>query len=166
MKKIYLEFYSQQTRKLHEDVFNNISLDDVPYIIYEAPYYILHPDILIGRLDHKKTFGFLRQELEDIYIDQRYLLDAMHDDIVLVKEGVEPKVIEVVERALKVLIATVKKNKVGLFFDADTYSDRRLEAKVTPELVVGHVVKLAVESIDQFSIYAHVSKIIGHVNDP
>lgn len=166
MKKFYLEFYNQQTRKLHEDVFKGISMTDVPHIIYEAPYYILHPDILIGRLDHKKTFGFLRQELEDIYIDQRYLLDAMHDDIVLVKEGVEPKVIEVVERALKVLIATVKKNKVGLFFDADIYLDRRLEAKVTEELVIGHVVKLTVESIDQFSIYAHVSKVIGHINDP
>ena len=166
MENLYLEFYNQQTRKLHKDVTNDIDLDKYPYLTFEEPYYSLKPDILIGRLDHKKTFGFLRQELEDIYIDQRYLGDAMHDDIVLVKEGVEPKIIFIVKRALTVIIATLKKTQRGLFFESDTYLDKRLEVDNMDGLVPGHVVTLEVEAIEQYQIFAKVKKIIGHVNDP
>jgi len=127
MNNIYLEFYNQQTRKLPLDNYKDIKIDEYPFLVVEDTNLCLKTDILIGRLDHKKTFGFLRQELGDIYIDQRYLSDAMHDDIVLVKEGVEPKIVLVVERALTVIIATVKKTKRGLFFEPDTYIDRRLE---------------------------------------
>ncbi len=166
MENLYLEFYNQQTRKLHKDVTKDIDLDKYPYLTFEEPYYSLKPDILIGRLDHKKTFGFLRQELEDIYIDQRYLGDAMHDDIVLVKEGVEPKIIFIVKRALTVIIATLKKTQRGLFFESDTYLDKRLEVEKMDGLVPGHVVTLEVEAIEQYQIFAKVKKIIGHVNDP
>jgi ribonuclease R len=110
MNNIYLAFYNHQTRKLHQDIFGTIELEKYPYIQYEEPYYVLKSEYLIGRLDHKKTFGFLRQDIKDIYIDQRYLLDAMHDDIVIVKDGVEPKIVKVVKRALTlIIIATVKK---------------------------------------------------------
>jgi len=69
MENLYLEFYNQQTRKLNKDMTGDIDLEKYPYLTFEEPFYCLKPDILIGRLDHKKTFGFLRQELEDIYID-------------------------------------------------------------------------------------------------
>lgn len=166
MNTIYLTFYEHQTRKVHKDLIGDIDINEYPYLVYEEPYYALKPDILIGRLDHKKTFGFLRQELEDIYLEQRDLLDAMHDDIVLVKEGVEPRIVLVIKRALKLVVATVKKTKRGLFFEPDTYIDRRLEVDGGDELVFGHVVMLEVESIDQFAVYAKVKKIIGHINDP
>ena len=166
MENVYLEFYDHQTRKIHQDDLKGIELEKYPFLVFDAPYYSFKPDILIGRLDHKKTFGFLRQELEDIYIDQRYLGDAMHDDIVLVKEGVEPKVVLVVKRALTVLVATLKKTPKGLFFEPDTYLDRRLEVDSQEGLVAGHVVMLEVESIDQYGVYAHVQQIIGHTNDP
>jgi len=166
MNNIYLEFYNQQTRRLPLDNYKDIKIEEYPFLVIEDTNLCLKTDILIGRLDHKKTFGFLRQELGDIYIDQRYLSDAMHDDIVLVKEGVEPKIVLVVERALTVIIATVKKTKRGLFFEPDTYIDRRLEVENTEGLVAGHVVMLEVESIEHFGIYAHVKKIIGHINDP
>jgi ribonuclease R len=166
MENLYLEFYNQQTRKLHQDITKDVDLDKYPHIMFDDPYYCLKPDILIGRLDHKKTFGFLRQELEDIYIDQRYLIDSMHDDIVLVKEGVEPKIIEIVKRALNVIVATAKKTKTGLFFESDTYLDRRLEVDPYDGLVAGHVVMLEVEAIEQYAVFAHVTKIIGHINDP
>jgi len=166
MENVYLEFYNHQTRKIHQDDLKGIELEKYPYLVLDAPYYSLKQGILIGRLDHKKTFGFLRQELEDIYIDQRYLGDAMHDDIVLVKEGVEPKVVLVVKRALTVLVATLKKTPKGLFFEPDTYLDRRLEVDSKEGLVQGHVVMLEVESIDEYGVYAHVQQIIGHTNDP
>ncbi|MDO9630146.1 MAG: ribonuclease R [Acholeplasmataceae bacterium] len=166
MENIYLEFYNQQTRKLNKEVTKDIDLEKYPYLTFDEPYYSLKPDILIGRLDHKKTFGFLRQELEDIYIDQRYLADAMHDDIVLVKEGVEPKIVFIVKRALTIIIATLKKTGRGLFFESDTYLDKRLEVDNIEGLVPGHVVTLEVEAIEQYQIFAKVKKIIGHTNDP
>ncbi|HAX02924.1 MAG: ribonuclease R [Tenericutes bacterium GWC2_34_14] len=166
MKQIYIMFYEHQTRKLHKDLCGELDLTLYPHILFEDPYYVLKPDILIGRLDHKKTFGFLRQELEDVYLEGRDLLDAMHDDIVLVKEGVAPRVIYVCKRALSLVVATVKETKKGLFFEPDTYIDRRLEVDGGEDLVFGHVVMLEVESIDQFAVYCKVKKIIGHLNDP
>ena len=166
MKNIYLQFYEQRTRKLNKDILGDLDLTEYTYLMYEDPFYILKPDILIGRLDHKKTFGFLRQELEDIYLEQRDMMDAMHDDIVLVKEGVEPRIVYIVKRALSLVVATVNKTKRGLFFEPDTYIDRRLEVEEFGDLVLGHVVMLEVESIDKFAVYAKVKKIIGHVNDP
>lgn len=166
MENLYLEFYKQQTRKLHKDEVGQINLDDYSYLIYEEPYYMLNHDILIGRLDRKKKFGFLRQELKDVYIEYQNLSDAMHDDIVLVKEDVEPKVVLVVERALKVLIATVKKHKKGLFFEPETFIEKRLVVDEYQGLVSGHVVLLEVESIDKDCVYAYVKKLIGHINDP
>lgn len=166
MKNIYLTFYEHQTRKLHKDHLGDFDISLYPFLSYEDPYYILNPDILIGRLDHKKTFGFLRQELEDIYLEQRDMMDAMHDDIVLVKEGVQPRIVYIVKRALSLLVATVKQTKKGIFFEPDTFIDRRLEVEGFENLVIGHVVMLEIESIEQFVIYARVNKIIGHLNDP
>lgn len=166
MENVYLKFYEQQTRKIHQDYIKDIDLGLYPFLSYEEPYYVLKHNILIGRLDHKKTFGFLRQEIRDIYIDGKDLKDAMHDDIILVKEGVEPKVVEVVSRALSVIIATLKQTKKGLFFEPDTYIDRRLEVEDLKNTVSGHVVMLEVESIDQYAVYAKIKKIIGHINDP
>ena len=153
MKNIYLTFYEHQTRKLHKDHLGDFDISLYPFLSYEDPYYILNPDILIGRLDHKKTFGFLRQELEDIYLEQRDMMDAMHDDIVLVKEGVQPRIVYIVKRALSLLVATVKQTKKGIFFEPDTFIDRRLEVEGFENLVIGHVVMLEIESIEQFVIY-------------
>jgi ribonuclease R len=166
MEHIYLAFYEQQTRKIKTDQFEEINIDLFPFLVIDGDYFSLKPDILIGRLDRKKTFGFLRQELEDVYIDQRDLGDAMHDDIVLVKEGVEPRVVLIVKRALTVLVATLKKSQRGLVYEPETFIDRRLEVEEYEGLVQGHVVMLDVEAIDQYAVYAHVKKIIGHVNDP
>jgi ribonuclease R len=166
MENIYLEFYNQQTRKIHKDKIKDIDLNLYPYLTFDEPFYVLKSEYLIGRLDHKKTFGFLRQDIKDIYIDQRYLSDAMHDDIVIVKDGVEPKIVKVVKRALTLIIATVKKTKRGLFFESETYIDKRLEVDNIDQLVNGHVVMLEVESIESFAIFTKVKKIIGHINDP
>jgi len=166
MENMYLEFYNQQTRRVAKTNYPDIDMEQYPYLTIDNDFICLKPEILIGRLDHKKTFGFLRQELEDVYIDQRNLSDAMHDDIVLVKEGVEPRIVLIVKRALTVVIATVMKTKRGFFFEPDTYIDRRLEVEDTEGLVQGHVVMLEVESIEHFGIYAHVKKIVGHINDP
>lgn len=166
MNNIYLDFYQQQTRRLPKEAYPIEAVQKEPYLVVDDQTISLKPNILIGRLDHKKTFGFLRQEPEDLYLEGRDLMDAMHDDIVLVKDGVEPRVVLIVKRALNVIVATLKKTERGLFFQPDTYIDRRLEVSNQEGYVVGHVVMLDVESIDQFAIYAHVKKLIGHINDP
>ncbi len=167
MHPIYLMFYEQHTRKLHKDDVTDMDLSLHPYVTYDDPYYILNSDILIGRLDRKQTFGFLRQELKDVYIEGSNLSDAMHDDIVLVQMYFEPRVVAIVQRALKILNATVKRNrKEALYFSPDAYLDRRLFVDPFEGLVEGHVVQLEVETIDASGVYAHVKTIIGHINDP
>lgn len=167
MHPIYLMFYEQHTRKIHKDQMIDMDLKLHPYVTFDDPYYILNSDILIGKLDRKKTFGFLRQEVKDVYIEGTDLSDAMHDDIVLVQMYFEPRVVAVVERALTILNATVKRNRKGmLYFHPDAYLDRPLFVDPYEGLVEGHVVQLDVETIDASGVYAHVKKIIGHINDP
>lgn len=166
MNTIYLMFYDQQTRKIHQDLVGTLDVANDPYLYYEEPYYFLKPEILVGRLDRKRTFGFLRQQTGDIYIDYPYLMDAMHDDIVFVKDGLEAKVVYIIRRALTVVIATVKKHQKGLYFEAETFLEKQLIIDDYPGLVEGHVVLLKVHDIDQHGIYGSVQKIIGHTNDP
>ncbi|MFA6800651.1 MAG: ribonuclease R [Acholeplasmataceae bacterium] len=166
MKNIYLLFYEQQTRKLHKDIIGEIELEQYPYLMFEDSYFILKPNILIGRLDRKANFGFLRQELEDVYIEKDNLGDAMHDDIVLVDEKPTAKIVYIVQRALKVLVATIKKNKNGFKFFTDVYLGKNLVVEPYEHLVTGHVVSLEVLQIDKDCIYAKVDHIIGHANDP
>ena len=166
MSKLYMRFYEEQTRKLHQDEMKDIDLAQFPFLTRQNPYVMLKPDILIGRIDHKRTFGFLRQTTDDIYIEQAHLGDAMHDDIVLVRDGMNPKVELVLKRALTTIIATVKKTKHGFDFDAEIHLDRPLIVDKPKGLVTGHVVMLQVDEIRSKSIQTHVDKIIGHHNDP
>jgi len=166
MKNIYVLFYEQQTRKLHKDLTGEVDLTQYPYIVYEEPFYKLKSFILIGRLDRKASFGFLRQEVEDVYIDKDGLIDAMHDDIVLLDISKNAKIVQIVERALKTIVATIKKRKNGIKYFTDVYLDKRLDVEPYDHLVQGHVVMLEVLHITKQKIFAKVDHIIGHVNDP
>ncbi len=167
MKNVYLLFYEQQTRKLDKEIIGDIDLEQYPYLMFKDPYYMLNPNILIGRLDRKEHFGFLRQELKDVYIDKDGLSDAMHDDIVLVDDSNRsPKIILIVERSLKTLVATVKKRKNGIKFFTDVFLDKKLEVEPYGNLVQGHVVQLEILHIDKSKIFAKIDHIIGHENDP
>lgn len=166
MKNIYLLFYEQQTRKLHKDLTGEVDLTQYPYIVYEEPFYKLKSFVLIGRLDRKASFGFLRQEVEDVYIDKDGLIDAMHDDIVLLDISKNAKIVQIVERALKTIVATIKKRKNGIKYFTDVYLDKRLDVEPYDHLVQGHVVMLEVLHITKQKIFAKVDHIIGHVNDP
>jgi ribonuclease R len=166
MNTPYIKFYTEKTQRIHRDELQSYDLENASYLVYDEPYYHLQADILIGRLDHKRSFGFLRQEEDDVYIEGSDLKDAMHDDIVLVKDGSQPKVIQVIERALKVVIATVQSGKKGLYLEADTYVDRPLEMTSFARLAEGHVVHLDVLSIEATKIRVQLKEIIGHVHDP
>lgn len=166
MKNVYLLFYEQQTRKLDDDMFKDVDLAQYPHLFLEDGHVLLKPYVLIGRLDRKPHFGFLRQETKDVYIEKDELKDAMHDDIILVDIRKQAKIIEIVERSLKTVVATVKKRKNGFKFFTDVFLNKRLEVEPYERLVNGHVVSLDVLHIDKDKIFAKVNHIIGHVNDP
>ncbi len=121
MNTPYIKFYTDKTQRIHRDELQAYDLENASYLVYDEPYYHLQADILIGRLDHKRSFGFLRQEEDDVYIEGDDLKDAMHDDIVLVKDGSQPKVVQIIERALKVVIATVKSGKKACIWSRTMY---------------------------------------------
>ncbi|MCF7932247.1 MAG: ribonuclease R [Acholeplasmataceae bacterium] len=165
MKELYLAFYDAKTRQLHIDDSPGAEAIDTPYVSYHAPYLSLKSDYLIGRLDHKRTFGFLRQETGDIYIDGPGLGDAMHDDIVIVKDGGDPLVVEIVKRALTHVIGTVTIIEQSKVFENDQHGFT-IVADVPADLAEGHVARLSVTAIADGVIHAAFDSVIGHVNDP
>jgi ribonuclease R len=165
MKELYLAFYDAKTRQLHIDDIGGEPPLETRYVSYRAPYVSLRSDYLIGRLDHKRTFGFLRQETGDIYIDESGLDDAMHDDIVIVKDGPDPMVVDIVKRALTHVIGTVTLIGQKRVFNNDQHGFKII-ADVPTDLVEGHVARLRVTSIADGLIHAQVDSVIGHVNDP
>ncbi|MFU8792457.1 MAG: ribonuclease R [Acholeplasmataceae bacterium] len=167
MNQIYIKFYEQQTRHIHkDDMPKDFPLKEDAFIMFDQDEIKLRPDILIGRLDHKKTFGFLRQEVKDQYIEGTHLSDAMHDDIVFVKDDISPKVVHIIKRALKHVVVTVKKKQADIEFLSDTYIDRKLNVSVEGNIVDGHVLLLEVTKIEKDVINAKLEKIVGHINDP
>lgn len=166
MKNIYLLFYEQQTRKLDIDMFKGVDLEQYQHLYIEDDHVLLKPYVLIGKLDRKPHFGFLRQETKDVYIEKDELKDAMHDDIILVDIRKQAKIIEIVERSLKTVVATVKKRKNGFKFFTDVFLNKKLEVEPYDRLVNGYVVSLDVLHINKDKIFAKVNHIIGHINDP
>lgn len=166
MKNPYLELYEKQIHKLDKNEYKDINLKDYPYLQLKDNFYVIKNGFLLGQIDNKKNFGFLRQEYKDVYIDGYNLKDAMHDDIVIVKSGYEPKVVYIVERALKQVIATYRKTSLGTTFQTDINLNKELIVLDKTSLVLGHVVLLDIEKINDTEIYAKINKIIGHINDP
>jgi ribonuclease R len=166
MKKYYLKFYEQQTRKLNLEQFENVDLQNDPYLHIQDEQVVLKSKYLIGKIDHKRTFGFLRQEIRDVYIEGEHLLDAMHDDVVIVEDGFLPKIVEVIKRALHTLVAVVYKEQNQIKYVSDIYIDRELIVESDLKVASGHVVKLHVTKITKTAIEAKVVEILGHKNDP
>ena len=166
MEKLYLMFYENQTRVIESSFIHIDHFKENQFVTYAQPFYKLKSNILIGQIDHKKTFGFLRQEVRDVYIDGKDLSDAMHDDIVFVLDGNAPKVIHIIKRALTHFIATFVKKQETFYFKPEVHLNKRLEVTYDQRLVTGHVCKLNVTRIESQVIYATLDQVIGHQNDP
>ena len=121
----------------------------------------------IGTMDIKKDFGFLRQPEDDIYIDKKYLNDAMQDDFVIVDDtGFQAKVVAIIQRALKLIICRCHKQGDMVYFQPITHIQQLLKITYDLPLVDGHLVSIKIDSIDALSIHGHVKEIIGHEHDP
>lgn len=166
MNEIYLKFHELKTRSIHENELGKLDLDQYEHIHYESPYYILNDDIFIGSIDKKDHFGFLRQEEDDIYVDGRNIRDVMNNDIIMIQNKDNPKLVMILKRSLNYIIATVQKRRQGLKFFTDKPLGKEVEVEDARKLAGGHVVKLEVIEISKRKIYTKLVEIIGHINDP
>lgn len=168
MNTIYLKFHELNTRKIHEDEFEtNIELKKCQYLQYNEPYYELKKNIFIGSVDLKENFGFLRQPIEDLYLEKKEIKDLTNNDVVLVeKKKNNPKVKLILKRGLETIIATIQKRRNGYKYFTDKPLYRNIIVGDESLAVDGLVVKLKVELISGDKIYAYIDEVIGHINDP
>ncbi|VEU80656.1 ribonuclease R [Haploplasma axanthum] len=167
MKNVYLKFHELKERKVHEDELGKLDLQELKYLYYDSPYYILKDNIFIGSVDKKENFAFLRQPDEDIYIDKKEIRSLMSNDIVLVelKKG-EAYIKEILKRGLEIIIATVQRRRKSFKYFTDKPLFKNIVVGDESLVVDGSVVKLEVEHITEDKIYAKITEVIGHINDP
>lgn len=135
------------------------------------------PGLKIGKLSvTKKGFGFLVLDLEgDLYIDQKNLNGAIHDDVVLAEafsNGVrrEAKVIRIIKRDLQNLVGEVSFDKKGnccvLLDDNKKNIELIINNESSKQLVDGHKVLVKViKEINKTKYLCDIVKVIGHKND-
>ncbi|MBR4618217.1 MAG: ribonuclease R [Bacilli bacterium] len=128
---------------------------------------------------NKKGFGFvdIDDSETDVYIDEKNLNGALHDDIVLVevtsKKGIdrlEGRVVRIINREKDTYVGEINFNKdKGIV----TLDDNKLRIKVqipkekTMNAVDGHKVLVRLgKRIDNHNFKGEVVEIIGHKNDP
>ena len=163
-----------------QDTLNELVDEYQVFFTKKGKYILLKncPGLKIGRLSvSKKGFGFVILDKEDdIYVDERNMHDAIHDDIVLVEvfpSGVrkEAKVLRIIKRELQNLVGEVHFEDDGDAYIKLDDDKRELTIELTPDsaknCVDGHKVLVKViKEINKHRYIAEVEKIIGHKDDP
>ena len=170
---------AEEYREL-QDTLNELVDEYQVFFTKKGKYILLKncPGLKIGRLSvSKKGFGFVILDKEDdIYVDERNMHDAIHDDIVLVEvfpSGVrkEAKVLRIIKRELQNLVGEVHFEDDGDAYIKLDDDKRELTIELTPDsaknCVDGHKVLVKViKEINKHRYIAEVEKIIGHKDDP
>ncbi len=170
---------SDELREL-QDTLNQLVDEYIVFFTKKGKYILLDncPGIKIGRLAvNKKGFGFVVLDREDdIYVDEKNMNDAIHDDIVLVEvftSGVrrEARVVRIIKRELQNLVGEVLYDEDGRPYIKLDDDKREITIVLTPEsakdCVEGHKVLVkVVKEINKHKYIAEVVKIIGHKSDP
>ena len=165
------ELYTLLFQSIDLSVAYDESLDDLiqisPYLMMKQNKVIFKPRFLIGKMDIKKNFGFLRQSKEDIYIEESDLLGSMQDDVVIVDHQKQtPKVVEIVSRGLTDVVCKVIIHKTHTFLEPNKEFVQSLVVEIPIDLVDGHIVLVTVDNISDLHIKGRITEIIGHINDP
>mgnify|MGYP002854818078 CR=1 FL=1 len=170
---------ADEYRELQETL-NKLVDEYIVFYTKKGKYILLKncPGIKIGRLSvSKKGFGFvILDKEEDLYIDEKNMHDAIHDDIVLVEvftSGVrkEGKVVRVIKRDLKNLVGEVYFDDNGRCFATLTDDKRDIIVELTKDstkdCVEGHRVLIKIlKELSRNKYLGEVLKVIGHKNDP
>ncbi|MDD3241150.1 MAG: ribonuclease R [Bacilli bacterium] len=127
---------------------------------------------------NRKGFGFVEVlGIEDVYINEVNIKDAIHNDKVIIEitnsknpERLEGRVLKVIERELSTVVGEInfKKNKGFIKLDDDKLNIRiEIEKGKTLGAVDGHKVLVKLGNHVSKDLYlGEVIKIIGHKNDP
>lgn len=166
MNNIYLKYYENNTRKIHEDEIGEIST--YKYFNYTNDNFVeLKNNVFIGKIDKRAPFAFLLNNNEDIYIDKDEASSLLDGDIVLIELiKNKAKVREILKRGLEFIIATVYKRRNGFKYYTDKPLGRNILVNDESKIVDGSIVRLKVVSIKNNRIFTSLDKIIGHITDP
>lgn len=170
---------SDELREL-QDTLNQLIDEYIVFYTKKGKYILLDncPGLKIGRLSvNKKGFGFIILDKEDdLYVEEKNMNGAIHDDIVLAEvfpSGVrkEAKVIKILKRELQNLVGEIQFDEKGVAFLKLDDDKRDIDIQLTDDsikdCVEGHKVLVKiVKEINKHKYLAQVVKIIGHKNDP
>lgn len=170
---------SDELREL-QDTLNQLIDEYIVFYTKKGKYILLDncPGLKIGRLSvNKKGFGFIVLDKEDdLYVEEKNMNGAIHDDIVLAEvfpSGVrkEAKVIKILKRELQNLVGEIQFDEKGVAFLKLDDDKRDIDIQLTDDsikdCVEGHKVLVkVVKEINKHKYLAQVVKIIGHKNDP
>lgn len=170
---------SEELREL-QDTLNQLIDEYIVFYTKKGKYILLDncPGLKIGRLSvNKKGFGFIVLDKEDdLYVEEKNMNGAIHDDIVLAEvfpSGVrkEAKVIKILKRELQNLVGEIQFDEKGVAFLKLDDDKRDIDIQLTDDsikdCVEGHKVLVkVVKEINKHKYLAQVVKIIGHKNDP
>ena len=169
IEKILLMFYELNKRVLTPEDLEGVDLNEIegsPYFLVKNGEIRLNRYYYIGKLSVKNVFSFLLQEGTDFYLYNEDILNAMDNDVVLVKATFDNVVEKVLKHSLTSFVATVKIKKDVRFFTEKNYNRKIKVSNIPDYLVNGHVVKLNVDEITVNEIRCSFDRIIGHENDP
>ena len=170
----------EEIRQLQESL-NEMEKDAIIYHSNKDRYMMLEKSLLHRGIvrANKKGFGFvdIDDSETDVYVDEKNLNGALHDDIVLVEitskkdpTRLEGRIVRIISREKDTYVGEINFNKEkGIV----TLDDNKLRIKVqvpkdkTMNAVDGHkvLVKLG-RRIDNHNFKGEVVEIIGHKNDP
>lgn len=135
-------------------------------LIKDGDNYVLKPIFKIGVVDLKERFGFLLQKEKDLYIDFKDFNSALNGDLVLVREGNQNKILEVLERNTTKLVCTVKKISKKFYLFPKKNVRLPIELRDYSNLIDGEVVYVKLLNYYDNFIEGEIVERIGHITDP
>jgi ribonuclease R len=167
LNQIYDQIYQSPNFTIEDDGTLSALVLESPYLRQKFKEISLKPGFLIGTMDLKKDFGFLRQPLEDVYVDRKDLMSAMQDDLVILDDrGHRPQVVYIVKRALERLICKVTLKQQTMYVTPETPIHQVLHVEKKQDVSDGDMVVVEVISITEHEIHGRITEILGHHLDP
>ncbi len=173
---------SDSDKKRVETALNELINEGKITVTPKGKYKKLDNNLKVGTfIGNKKGFGFVRVdgEKDDYFIPAKYSLDAFHNDRVVIKpeetaksgRRSEPKVVQVLERGLSVVVGTFEKQDGFGFVIPDNQKvsdDIFVSKKDSMGAMTGHKVVCKIINYGKSgkSPEGEIIEILGHVNDP
>lgn len=172
-KKLKLDTSSLQKefiKSINEIIEENIL---IPYFENNNEILIKRQACLEGKLELKdRGYGFVVTEFEDIFIANKDLNNAFHEDLVLVypfknkkggnREGV---ILKILDRPIKTLIGTIRKEKKKFYFVDDNPKHKFYVKLTTKKLKEDVKVVLKITKYHFDYVEAFVYKELGNFNE-